>query len=191
MPKSKNTKPKRPRVKGKTALPKQLPPQPPESWLRRLAKSISGHPVVLLAGVFVTWLALWQWIMPAFSGPDISASGSDPSSPFVFPFSVKNESFILPMTDVRRTCHIAHMAVPGIDFTIDDFSFGPSDVDEIEANQTAYFSCSVMNPGVPVSSLSMDVTILYTTLGFWHRSTTQTFTWLVDGDESKWIKGRF
>lgn len=188
MKKNRPRKPAKQRKKEPKSPLKQSPSPLQASRLRRFAAYISNHPVILLVGVVVLFGTIFDWVVLAFYSPDIEVSGSDPASPFVFPFSVTNESWIFPMKDIDWRCSVEHMQAEGV--TLDKVSIGMMDMHpSIGAGDIVNYSCPVMNPGVPVSSLTMDVSIKYTFLGIWRRVQTQPFIWIVDNQQSKWIKG--
>jgi hypothetical protein len=144
--------------------------------------------IVAFLGVCASLIAIWQFAIPAFSAPDIQVTGSDPESPFVFPFVVKNQSWAFGMEDIGLSCHVKHMeAGPGITFDNVTVSF-PNQA-SITPGGTHNYSCRVMNPGVPIKSLTMDVEVHFTNLFFWHRTSSKPFIWIVDGEQSRWIEG--
>jgi len=188
MKKNRPRKPSKQHKKEQRSPLKQSPLPLQEPRLRRFATYISNHPVILLVSIAVLFGTIFEWVVPAFYSPDIEVSGSDPASPFVFPFSVTNESWVFPMKNIDWTCSVEHMQAEGV--ILDNVSVGMMDMrPSIGAGGTVNYSCPVMNSGVSVSSLTMDVNIKYTFLGIWRRTQTQPFIWIVDNQQSKWIKG--
>jgi hypothetical protein len=111
------------------------------------------------------------------------------TSPFVFPFTVKNSSKLFKLTDVEWTCHVSHMEV-GNNNAVDDMTVGTiGKQSTVDAGDISNHVCNVTNPGVPIHNLNMDVTVHYTILGYFHPSANKPFTWMTDGERSKWIEG--
>jgi hypothetical protein len=78
------------------------------------------------------------------------------------------------------------MTVPGVNFKNISIE---NNIGDIPAGSSENYSCRVMNPDVPIMSLTMDVRVTYTTFYGLHRSYDAPFTWIVDGEQSKWIAG--
>lgn len=156
--------------------------------IRLRLQQVVNHRIVPLAGLFATGLAIWQFVIPAFAPPNIEVTGSDPASPFVFPFRIRNPSWLFTAENIRWICHVRHMEVPGNN-TLNNITSENRDTLVIGPGKSNNYMCRIMNPGVPVRALSMDVSIEFTTLNFWPRFSTTTFTWVTDGPYSKWIKG--
>ena len=124
-----------------------------------------------------------------FAAPQIHVTGSDPTSPFVFPFALKNSSEMLPLGKVEWTCKIVHMEVMGGTFDNDKFRTEGTER-SVEAGGVSNHACNVMNAGVPVRKVILDVRVDYTTLYLWPRKpVTKRFTWVAAGDHSAWIEG--
>jgi hypothetical protein len=84
-------------------------------------------------------IAIWQFAVPAFYGAAIYSTGSDPNSPFKFPFAVTNESWLLPMADVVWECRIVKMEIPNA--FIDDFHSLVGGLPEVPPNGTFNLRC--------------------------------------------------
>ena len=153
-----------------------------------ILNEICAHPVWLSVGVLVTLSALFDVIAAPFAPPTVQVTGSDPASPFVFPFAVKNNSRWLPLQNAAWDCHVVDMEVTGGN-VFKDVGVQTGQESTIRAAELANYGCRVMNPGVPIHSLTMQVSLRFSTLYFWKRSAEKTFTWVVDGDHSQWIEG--
>lgn len=187
MKKPKRQKPRPPRA----AAP--LPPQKPipVSRLRSFLQSIADHPIGPILGAVASLVAIFGGVIPALYGPEISVSGSDPTSPFELPFLVTNKSWILPMQDVTWECafHRAEMLNGSTFEGISLLQVSDEDHREIAPNATHQQACRLINPGVGFRSIRMDVAVRFITLGFWHREDVRPFTWISSGEHSQWVPG--
>jgi hypothetical protein len=172
------------------AMPLRPTAAPPEK--RPLLKRITDHPVVLSAGLVVLLVALAQaadWALSPFDAPEIHVTGSDASSPFVFPFSLKNNSKLLSLENVKWDCIIRHMEfLRGSTMDNVGISSGGNQA-TVESGKTSNHICRVMNRGVPIQKLVMDVAVEYDMLHHTRDPVVQRFTWISDGDSSKWVEG--
>jgi hypothetical protein len=160
--------------------------QPPAR--RSIIQKIKDHYVISWIGVFMLFVGFVQFLATPFAAPEVHTTDSDPVSPFVFPFAVKNSSKLIPLENVEWTCLVRHMEVGGL--TLNNVGIRTIGQEStIDAGDISNHICNVMNPGVPIRKLSMDVAVQYTMLYLWHRSSSQRFTWWTDGERSKWIEG--
>ena len=156
-------------------------------WVRRRVQEAANHPIALTAGLFVTALAIWQFVLPAFAAPEIEVSDSDPASPFVFPFYIRDQSWAFDMQDVVLVCDLVHLEAGPI--TIKNAAITMGVPRYIVAGQSDDYRCPMMNPGVPIKALTMNVTLKFRTLYVWKRTYSKSFFWVVDGEHSRWIEG--
>ena len=188
-------------------MPRSKPPRPPKakslqpqaplathqtrmqvSWLRSLAVSIANHPAILLLGVVGVGVTILGVVVTAFYAPDIEVSGSDPASPFEFPFVVANESWALPMQNIIEHCSIKHLNSRIADVFL-NIDFTKKKLPRIGVNGSANYSFGGINFRQQRTSIEVNLTFTFNNLYFLPRSKSQSFTWVVDGEHSKWIKG--
>lgn len=142
---------------------------------------------ILALGTFVTILVgIWQAYI--HTTPEIHVTDSDPQAPFLFPFSIKNDSIIFDMHNVQYTCHIRHMEF-GNENTFNNVNIINGGAIEIPANSIPEnYRCPVGITGIPINSLIIDVSVNYKTLWV-QRSYTLPFTWMANASSPKWIEG--
>lgn len=183
---NRKTKGSKPQVPARKAAPLQAETQPSHRPLT--IQRIKDHPMIAALGLIMLVSGFVQLVATPFSAPEIHATASDPVSPFVFPFALKNSSKLTPLGDVKWTCLVRHMEA-GRGWTLDNIGVQSGQQFAIGAGDVSNHICNVMNPGVPIHKLTMDVTVQYTMLHFWQRSFKQPFTWISDGQHSRWIEG--
>jgi hypothetical protein len=194
MPRSKSRKQNRKPNSRDFSAPSAQTPPPAQAAnhtfsFRFLVDYVKEHPLVKLALLFVALVGVWQTMETLIGGAEIHVADSDPTSPFVFPFTVKNSSKLFKLTDVEWTCHVSHMEF-GNNNTADDMAMRTiGKQSTVDAGDISNHVCNVMNPGVPIHKLNMDVTVHYTILSYFHPSANKPFTWMTDGERSKWIEG--
>jgi hypothetical protein len=124
----------------------------------------------------------------AVADPTLVVSDSDPASPFRFPFSLSNRSW-LPMQGVTWTCSTLQAEIDTNNLSRN--SYTDTVLPALDAGATANHICTVIS--VPdwsrVHELSVKVDVSYKTLWFVPRSYSAAFTWIADGSRSKWIPG--
>lgn len=165
-----------------------------EGLVRRLIRDAANHPLVVLSGLAVTVFGLWQigvGLLLAFEPPLIEVTGSDPTSPFVMPFRVTNESWWFDMRDIQWRC------------TIPEMEFGQRNVLHmspsggiiralgthlLKPHESHNFQCGIRMPPFSVTSLQMNVSMSYRT---WRkrRTATKPFYWVTGGARPQWIEG--
>lgn len=167
-----------------------MPPSENRAPFRAIVNVLAEHWLVKLILLIGGVAAAVQLSATPFATPQIHVSGSDPSSPFVFPFSLTNSSALIPLGDVDWSCTVVHMETIGHNTFDNDTVRSGGNVGSVDAGGISNHVCNVMNSGVPVSKLSMDVTVNYTMLHFWHRAPVKKrFTWVADGAHSAWVEG--
>jgi hypothetical protein len=194
MKKNKKSKPKKPKSRQQPTQQVRQP-QHLSQDLPTLVKRISEHPLMLLAGMMATLAVLFGLGYDALRQPEISADPVvDPSHPFAFPFTVKNESWIFNMRDTELFCGIGEVrfrsgwSVAGI--TVKDATRAT-----IEPQERGIFKCSIKSEGVASPFDLMRGHILlsigYRTLWMFPRKSPNTgFTWFTSGSSPHWIKGK-
>ena len=160
-----------------------------------LAKGISEHPLFVWLVIIGTVLPLAIAGYNALRPPEISADPIvDPSRPFAFPFTVKNESWVFPMSDTQLLCGIDSIRWRGgggvEQLTITDTSRAT-----IAPQGAGLFRCVLDIQGGPASPFDLVrghifVSVTYRTLWFPRRSPEAEFTWLVTGSPPHWVKGK-
>lgn len=75
-----------------TGRPGRAQSRDPDSPFHAFLRKASDHPVMLVIVIVVSVLSLIDYIETPFAPPTIDRTGTDPESPFVFPFAVKNNS---------------------------------------------------------------------------------------------------
>jgi hypothetical protein len=195
MKKPKPPKPKKPKSQQQ---PAQAAHQPPHLAQDRptLVKRVSDHPLMLLAAIAATLAALVGLGYDAIRQPLISADPVvDPSRPFAFPFSVKNESWIFDMRDTELYCGIDEAALRGgggmAGITLKDAARAT-----IEPREEGIFKCSIVLEGGPTSPFDLvrghiAISVGYRTLWVFQRHSPDTeFTWFTGGSPPHWVKGK-
>jgi hypothetical protein len=119
--------------------------------------------------------------------PEIHLTGSNATSPFAFPFSIKNSSAIFPTRIALWKCSGDHLEIGSNLFT--NYTFGMGKDVVIEPNATETFSCGVNAPGAIVRADVFSVKAMYNSF-LRSGSATQTFRWIDAGQNSKWIEGK-
>ncbi|MFM0062945.1 hypothetical protein [Paraburkholderia aspalathi] len=167
-------------------MPQSESREPFRAFVNFLTDHLIVKLVILLAGL----AGAVQLAATPFATPQIHVTGSDPHAPFVFPFALKNSSGMLPLGNVEWTCTVDHMEMMG-NSTMDNVGVRTiGQESSIDADGVTNHVCNVLNAGAQVSKVTMDVTVQYTMLYFWHRRPVkQRFTWVSDGEHSAWIEG--
>jgi hypothetical protein len=164
--------------------PPPLPPERGRSWWQ-IVKLIAFYLVGALGliGTFVTIFLgpIWSTVQ------EIHLTGLNATSPFAFPFSIKNSSVIFPTRIALWTCSGDHLEIGGSSFT--DYTFGRGSDVVIEPNATDNFSCGVHAPGAIVKADVFTVKATYSSF-LRSGSATQSFRWIDAGQNSKWIEGK-
>jgi hypothetical protein len=178
-------KPKPPRPKPPPPSPPPLPPQTPRP--RHFGAWIAGS-LALIASVFGIIL-FFDWVRDQYAktDPEIAIVDSDPASPFLFPFSVRNESPFFSMTEVNWACSISRMEA-GNGFTMDNVSVGfMGSTKEIVPRTATNLRCP-LRAASPVAVLKIRVSIDYKSMGK-PRHTEKPFTWVAAASRPRWIEG--
>ena len=176
-----------PKASAPPPQPARTTTSPRASRLSALLSAIRKVPptirnIMLVVGVLGAGDAM-------FASPEIHLTGSDPASPFVFPFSLKNDSALLTLENVEWDCIVSHMEFLN-GSTVDDVGVRTvSQQTVIAARETSNHVCRVINQGIPIHKLSMDVTVHYAMLHYWKRTAVKRFTWIADGQHSGWVEG--
>ncbi|HKR39834.1 MAG TPA: hypothetical protein VJU59_09165 [Paraburkholderia sp.] len=157
-----------------------------------LIRTIKNHPVFTAITVLAALIGFAQRIDAVFdatfAAPEIHVTDSDPTSPFVFPFVLKNNGKV-SMDDIEWVCIVQHMELPR-GSTLDNVGFRSGGTQpSLAAGRPTNHVCNVINPGVPIRKVTMDVEVHYRTWHFRRRPARQRFSWVNDGDRSKWVEG--
>ena len=195
MKKNKKSKPKKPKSQQQAA---QSAHQTQHLSQDRptLVKRISEHPLMLLAGMIATFAFLLGLGYDALRQPDISADPVvDPSRPFAFPFSVKNESWIFNMRDTELFCGIDEVRFRG-GWSVAGLTVTDATRATIEPRELGIFICSINSQGDLASPFNLVrghilLSAGYRTLWMFPRKSTDTdFTWFTGGSPPHWVKGK-
>jgi hypothetical protein len=126
-------------------------------------------------------------------------SSSDPNDPFVFPFSITNNSHIFRITDVNWTCTVASLHTPTT--TLENVGVAQSGhTSQIERGKTTNFRCAIgLFPAGPkaagaVKEAELFVTFSYKTdffglFEFPSDPQSTRFRWYGEASNPQWIKG--
>src|SRR6266851_2358923 len=143
MKKRKKPKPKKPKSE-----PPIKPPEPPQEPPPKEKRSwgaywnwIVGFVTMLAAVAGIILFVDWVRDQRAKTDPEIAIVDSDPASPFLFPFSIRNESPFFSMTEVNWACSISRMEA-GNGFTMTDVAVGfIGSTKEIARRETTNLRC--------------------------------------------------
>jgi hypothetical protein len=164
-------------------------PHPPESPRKRnLGPWIAGF-LALVASIFGIIL-FGDWARDQYSkivDPEIAILDSDPASPFLFPFAVRNESPFLAMKEVTWKCSIPHLDA-GNGNRLENVSIGFVGRNvEIAARSTTNVRCPIRVPP-PTDRFKISVVVDFKSMGQ-SRQKQKQFVWMADASHPRWIEG--
>ena len=173
--------------KAKTRNQQSLPARPEQTRWQLLRKKLLSPwgLLVEIAGVCASLLAFWG--IYVLTIPEIRPTGNDPAAPFLFPFSVRNDSTLFAMKNVKWTCLIKRMEF-GVGNIMVDSRLASGGIAKIEPGGVENYRCSIGLPRDSVKLLSIAIRVDYQTL-LWSRSYTVPFFWLADAPQPQWIEG--
>lgn len=166
----------------------QADPEPESSAIQKSIKKISDNWIVLSLTLIVLTAGSYDVFARPFAEPTIMVTDSDPVSPFIFPFAVTNKSPILAMTHLVWRCGIIKMRSGGMTVTNSDLVINFPHADIPAGAPPENFRCPIAPEGMPISELSMEVEMNYSSLGF-SRHVHKQYYWKLDGFKSHWIEG--
>jgi hypothetical protein len=120
--------------------------------------------------------------------PAIHITGSDASNPFLFPFSIKNESKLFDLHDVKWECKIHTVLDPGNNMDGDHVAGGKTKIIPSNGEPVNSTCGASMVNGMYVTSLKLWVHVDYKLL-WMSRSSDAAFTWITGTSSPKWIEG--
>ena len=151
-PKAATTSPTAP---AETSQPEQTS-NPAQGVFGSFMRTVKNHPIYTALTVCAGLLAFWQHIETAFNTefaePEIHVTYSDPASPFVFPFSLKNNGKV-SMDGIEWDCIVQHMeALPSGQLTLDRVGFRThgAQVPPLAESDTVNHICNVISQRVPI-----------------------------------------
>jgi hypothetical protein len=125
----------------------------------------------------------------ALREPEISHSTAQTDDPFSVRFSLRNPSFIFPMTAMRLNCVLINIKFGGnlgmSGIPIDDLS-EPS----IPPGKTAEYECPVhkaLDDYSPIITATIKIETTFSTLGYKRAAESELFSWNIVSRQ--WIKG--
>ena len=159
------------------------------NYLQRFFKRITDYWPVSLLTLILLVAGIFDLVAKPFEAPSIDVTDSDPLSPFNFPFSVRNKSFLFAMTDLTWVCEVVRMRSGNMTMTNSGMIITYQG-ENIPASKLKNFKCRIAPDGMPISELSMYVEMNYSTLfPLWHRSERKYYYWKLDGFKSRWLEG--
>ena len=189
MPKHPSMRP----TKGKRARARSIKPGEPVKRrsiiLRVFALGLSG------LGVFGTLYAAAEAYADVTKEPEISVTGSNPAAPLHFPFHLKNDAKYVTIKIDQITCTIEDYVlyrvyngeiVGSIQGGLISGEIGVEPQD-IPAGDSANAQCVFQLHGL-LDHGKLTVSVRYSVLGR-DRETSETFSWVNSGSDSKWIEG--
>jgi hypothetical protein len=134
----------------------------------------------------------------------LSASASDPTFAFAFPFTITNNSHMFVIREVKWACQALKVKF-GNNNTIADSQIIRGSTSAIERGQSLNIDCSIVGPNSHFfhtdGKVSIDEAVVKIALSYdadffgWfslHRTPEPTiFTWFTDATNPQWIKGNF
>jgi len=133
----------------------------------------------------------------------ISASASDPKSPFTFPFTITNNSHMFSINNVRWNCHAISIAAENnIRFDNTNIIVGsrstipPGQVLNIDCNVVGSTSRIIRFNDLHFTEAVLEIDLLYDANLFgvipMHRRPPATrFTWIASASNPQWVRGDF
>lgn len=131
----------------------------------------------------------------------LSASASDPTFAFAFPFTITNNSHIFVIRNVRWSCQALHIKW-GNNNRIENSQIISGSRSEIAAGQPLNIDCSIVGPnsrfvhtdaGIKVDQATIRIVLEYDADFLFfrlHRTPPPTlFTWWGSASNPQWIKG--
>lgn len=147
------------------------------------------HPIFWLAGVLSAFLAIAFPTADALREPEISHSTAQTDDPFAVRFSLRNPSFIFPMTAMRINCVLIRIKLENnlslVEIPIDD-----GVVANIQPGGTIEYVCPVhkaFDDTEFIFNAKIKINTIFRTLGHERTTESELFNW--DIVSRQWIKG--
>lgn len=127
------------------------------------------------------------------NAPTISSQGSDPKDPFHFPFTIRNDSHVLAMRNLRWVCHLIRGEGPTYSVSNVGFWIGGT-AKRLSADDILNISCKqAVELFEQFSVLVLEIQLRYDTpiVGplLIPRSSQALFTWMRTAANPQWIRG--
>jgi hypothetical protein len=163
-----------------------------------LSKTLN-HPIVSLIGLIPSLFGIGVLAYSVLRNPDVSSDlNADVSQPFTFMFTMKNNSSLFHMQDVKIYCDTEKVIMTN-NHSLEGFSVVDTTHTTIGPEEVLNFRCAVAGaPGrnlfvaKPGDILDAHISIFvkYTMAGISRTSPRTEFTWYTDGIPPHWIKGK-
>jgi hypothetical protein len=127
----------------------------------------------------------------------VSSVASDPKNPFLYPFTLANNSHVFSLKNVQMTCRLITIVYPN-NMVIE----GPkliyrATANEIPPNGVLNLRCGAVAPGAPplsaaeiIIEANYDVPIIFG-LSKSRAILPTRFTWVASASNPQWVKGEF
>ena len=135
-------------------------------------------------GIAAALLAIWLVFFDTI--PTIEIAGSDRTSPFELPFTVRNKSPIFDARDAQFSCQAVRIEQGPFAYGFVPLALAQHRT--ITWGNPVNFKCPVTTSGDPVRRAVVRIFVDYKTL-FKGRTTTADFTWIGTVDPPRWIEG--
>lgn len=153
-------------------------PQPRPGLWKRLPRLLWALPGLIPVGL------VWN----EFNQPSIRPEPAQWQKAFAAVFSIRNDAYLLPLTDVSMGCDIMGADMPAVKMT--NISMKMVHSARIPARSTGQFKCPI-NAGGPdayTESSSIRITMTFRQLGIDRTASTDVLVW--HPASKSWIEGR-